>query len=503
MTVSARWLCFILLLASLPGESRAAALPPINPPVPVLAPVLCAAELPTAIAAIMNRPAFKRSRWGILVQTLDPAYPQARQTLYAHEADHYFVPASNAKLLTTAAVLKVLGQRFRFRTSVYGLATPTGWHLHLVGRGDPSFTVTQLQQLVQQLHQRGIRRVKELIADDSWYQGDLLNPKWAWGDLQMGYGAPANSLILDENLLELKLTPQQLGQPLQAEWTDPGAAKDWQIVNRSVTVAADQPEEIEVERSLDLSIAIIKGQLRVGGAADVATIAIANPAQHFLNQLQQQLTVVNIQVDRASVINRALPLSAPPLELAFVESAPLAELLKTMNHDSNNIYAESLLRSLGKLSPIASNQTTLALGLNQLKTTLTSLGVDPTGFSLADGAGLSRYDLVSPLALVQTLQVMAQQEGFRASLPVAGQSGTLEYRLRGTPAAGIVQAKTGTLSGVVALSGYVNSPHYLPLAFSLILNHMIESKVQSREALDDIVVLLARLRACKNVKASR
>ncbi len=490
MTACARLLCFVLLLTG--WSDRAIAAPSAIPVRPT--PALCPAELPTAIAPILNRPAFNRSRWGILVQTLDPDRPQARQTLYAREADRYFIPASNVKLLTTAAALKTLGPRFRFRTSVYGAETAAGWQVHLVGRGDPSLTATQLQQLGQQLRQRGIQRITELIADDSWYQGELLNPKWALGDVQAGYGAPANSLILDENGLELKLTPQKLGQPLLVEWTDPSLAQDWQIVNRSVTVAIDQPEATEAERAWNQKTVTIKGQLRLGGESDLVAIAIPDPAQHFLKQFQQVLAGVNIRVDRARVSQQ--PLLRPPTELAFVESAPLVELIKTMNHDSNNIYAESLLRSLGTLPPIPPNQTTLARGLAQLKTTLAQLGLDPTSFSLADGSGLSRYNLVTPMALVQTLQVMAKQAGFRASLPVAGQSGTLEYRFRGTPAVGIVQAKTGTLSGAIALSGYVDPPHYAPLVFSVILNHEIESKAVSREALDDIVGLLVSLRSC-------
>ena len=486
MTVSLRWVCFFLVLLSGPRGQVAAALPVL--------PTLCPAELPPAIAAIINRPVFQRSRWGILVQTLDANRPQARQTLYAREAERYFIPASTTKLLTTAAVLTALGSQFRFRTSVYGVETARGWQLRLVGRGDPSFTTGQLRQLVQQLQQQGVRHVAQLTADDTYYQGDLFNPRWAWSDLQAGYGAPANSLILQENLLELKLTPQKVGQPLVVEWADPNAAKDWQIINATVTVAANQPEAIAAERALNQAVVTVKGQLHVGGEPDVASIAIADPAQHFLNQLQQLLAAANIPVDRATIGHQAVLL--PTAELAVVESAPLMELIKTMNHDSNNIYAESLLRSLGKMLPASPNQTTLDLGLTQLQTTLTQLGIDPASFALTDGSGLSRHNLVSPVALVQTLQVMAPQAGFRASLPVAGQSGTLEYRFRGTPAVGIVQAKTGTLSGAVALSGYINPAHYPPLVFSLILNHEITSKALSRAAIDEIVVLLARLRSC-------
>jgi serine-type D-Ala-D-Ala carboxypeptidase/endopeptidase (penicillin-binding protein 4) len=483
MIAQIRWFFMVLLMSIMShGISRAAAKPAAD---------LCPADLPAAIEATINQPSFARSRWGILVQTVDRA---SRQTLYAHEAERFFMPASNAKLLTTAAAIKTLGSQFRWRTSVYGVNTAAGWQLHLVGRGDASFTAKQLQQLAQQLRQRGIRQVTQLIADDSAYQGDWLNPRWTWGDLQAGYGAPANSLIVDENLLELKVTPQQLGQPLRVTWVEPEPVQEWQVINQTLTVAMNQPEAVEARRT-DQPIVTVKGQLQVGSEPDFVSISIANPAQNFLSRFQQALAQENIRVDRATVITRPQPIPTP--ELAFVESAPLPQLLKTMNYDSNNLYAESLLRSLGSQRPLPPNTTTLEAGLVQLKTALTRLGIDPQSFSSADGAGLSRHNLATPTALVQILQVMQDDRSFRASLPIAGQSGTLEYRFRGTPAAGIVQAKTGTLADAVALSGYVQPPNYSPLAFSLILNHSSAPKAEAREAIDQIVVLLTRLRSCR------
>jgi D-alanyl-D-alanine carboxypeptidase/D-alanyl-D-alanine-endopeptidase (penicillin-binding protein 4) len=139
------------------------------------------------------------------------------------------------------------------------------------------------------------------------------------------------------------------------------------------------------------------------------------------------------------------------------------------------------------------------IGLKELKTALTQLGVNPNSYILADGSGLSRHNLISPEALVQTLRFMANSPAasiYRQSLPIAGESGTLKNRLNSTPNRVILQAKTGTLSGVSALSGYIEVPDYEPLVFSIIVNQSGLSAASMRSATDEIVLLLNRLRRC-------
>ena len=139
------------------------------------------------------------------------------------------------------------------------------------------------------------------------------------------------------------------------------------------------------------------------------------------------------------------------------------------------------------------------IGLKELKTALTQLGVNPNSYILADGSGLSRHNLISPEALVQTLRFMANSPAasiYRQSLPIAGESGTLKNRLNSTPNRVILQAKTGTLSGVSALSGYIEVPDYEPLVFSIIVNQSDLSAASMRSATDEIVLLLNRLRRC-------
>ncbi len=467
---------------------------------PAVAGDICPGELGAQVDAIANRPEFSRSRWGILIQPLS-----STATLYSRDAQKYFIPASNVKLLTTAAALQKLGADFRIKTSVY---SGENGSLYVAGRGDPSITEAQLESLAQQLKRRGVDRVNELIGDDSYFQGSAVNPNWEWEDAQAGYGAPVNSLIFNQNAIELLLSPQELGQPLKVTFAEPKLANQWQIQNNSVTVAQNESEFIEVGREFDRPAIRVSGQLKVGAESESAYVAVVNPANNFLQHFQQVLAAEGIPVKQAIVASASRNFNQ---ELATVESPPLAELVRETNRESNNLYAEVLLRLLGKVTdkmplpqPLTGKmpvpqEDTGEIGLKELKTALTQLGVNPNSYILADGSGLSRHNLISPEALVQTLRFMANSPAasiYRQSLPIAGESGTLKNRFNSTPNRVILQAKTGTLSGVSALSGYIEVPDYEPLVFSIIVNQSGLSAASMRSATDEIVLLLNRLRRC-------
>lgn len=469
---------------------------------------LCPAQLGAAIEAVTNRPQFSRERWGILIQTLSSSH-----TLYSRDAQKYFVPASNVKLLTTAAALRQLGSQFRIRTSVYGSSDGS---LRVVGRGDPSLTDAQLKELAQQLSRRGIRQVNQLIASDDYFQGYAVNPNWEWEDVQADYGAPVNSLILNQNAVVLKLLPQVLGKPLRVVWSDPTEATRWRIRNESVTAQPDESASINVSRDLRGGVLKITGQLAVDSEPESVALAVLDPVEHFLQHFRRALATegINETADkrrstRISDIISIRQRRSAAFELAAVESLPLSQLLIETNQNSNNIYAEALLRTLAaealpSLGAKAGNapalrDSTPEMGLRIVKAILTKLGVDPTGYVLADGSGLSRHNLVSPEAIAETLRAMAQSPEavvYRASLPVAGISGTLRNRFRDSAAQGIVQAKTGTMSGVVALSGYLDAPDYEPLVFSIVVNQSDQPATRLRQVIDDIVLLLTQLHRC-------
>lgn len=456
---------------------------------------LCPVQLPTSINEVLNR--LPATRWGILVQTLDTS--TSRFTLYARNPDLLLTPASNNKLLTTTAALQQLGATYRIRTTVTGNDRSSSLStLRIIGRGDPSLTTAQLTGLVQQVAQQGIRQVALLIGDDTYFQGAATNPKWDPDDTLQGYGAPVNSLMLNQNGIGVTLFPQRVGQPLRVQWDDPTDAQTRRLANQSVTVAQGQDEFVKVYRDrTDGFLIRVEGQLQEGSAAEPAAASIANPGNYLVDKFRRTLLANQIAVARSTVV-KITPAPPGEVELAALESPPLADLLKETNQNSNNIYAEALLKTLGRLQNPRTQDAT-ASGITAVKAILTPLGVNPNHYRMVDGSGLADQNRVTASVLVQTLQAIVQTSNaqiFRASLPVAGESGTLRDRFRGTAAQGRLQAKTGTIAGVVALSGYLTPPNYPPLAFSILANDPKTSASRLRAAVDEIVLLLTRLRSC-------
>jgi D-alanyl-D-alanine carboxypeptidase/D-alanyl-D-alanine-endopeptidase (penicillin-binding protein 4) len=200
---------------------------------------------------------------------------------------------------------------------------------------------------------------------------------------------------------------------------------------------------------------------------------------------------------RQATVVKSTPAPPGEIELAAIASPPLSDLIKETNQQSNNIYAEALLKTLGRLQNPNADATTS--GIAAIKSILTPLGVNGNQFSMVDGSGLADRNRASATAFVQTLQTIALSPNnavFRASLPVAGQSGTLKDRFRNTIAQGRVFAKTGTITGVVGLSGYVSPPNYAPLAFSILANYSNQSASTVRNTVDEMVIALTSLRRC-------
>ncbi|MFM7405972.1 MAG: D-alanyl-D-alanine carboxypeptidase/D-alanyl-D-alanine-endopeptidase [Cuspidothrix sp.] len=450
---------------------------------------ICPSQLSSAINNITNSSQFNRARWGILIKELS-----SDRMLYSQDAQKYFIPASNIKLLTTAAALQQLGANFRIRTSIYDDGNGV---LRVVGRGDPSLKNAQLGILAKQLYQQGIRQINQLVADDSYFQGSLVNSSWQWEDIQADYGVPVNSLIINENATTVTFSPQNIGQTLKIKWTDPTEAYSWQIENNTITTTANESGFVKVNRDLKGQILQVKGQLPVNSPVVNVGLAVFDPTINFLGRFRQYLAIEGMSIKETAT--NYLPKNDLKPEIAFVESPPLSELLTETNVNSNNLYAEALLRNLASKKPEDKNQNTADIGLEVVRETLTQLGVKTDGYIIIDGSGLSRKNLTTPTALVEVLQAMAkssQAEVFRSSLAIGGIKGTLKNRFLNTSAVGIVAAKTGTLGGISALSGYVNAPNYEPVVFSILVNQSEKPNRVLRSAIDEIVVLLSQLRRC-------
>lgn len=452
---------------------------------------MCRAELPRKIDAIIDGYTLDGANVGVLIEDANPD----TRTIYARRAQEKLVPASNVKLLTTAAALHNLGPEFSIRTSVFGQPNRTEQDLFVVGRGDPTFTSYQINLLSGQLKNQGISRINSLTAIDNYFAGPDANPNWEEEDYRAGYGAPANSLILNRNELGFTLFPTRVGQPLRVVWDRPEFVRGWRIANNSRTVSGGY-EYIDAGQLSGQKVMDVRGQLIAGSASENTSIAVLDPGSYFAEQFQQSISAYGLGTPRTQVSK-----SNPPsglVELAAIQSPPLRAFIDPTNLYSVNIYAEAMLKALGR-SVNPTSQNTYQSGAEAVSRVLTDLGVRPGSISIVDGSGLARNNLATPEALVDTLQAMAKTPNatiYRNSLAVAGRSGTLRNRMRGTNAEGRFQGKTGTLSGTYTLSGYLNPPNHPPLALSILVNDTDASGQDVRSLIDQMIVHASNLDDC-------
>lgn len=446
---------------------------------------------------IVNQPQFRSAQFGISIQT------QGRNslTLYAHNPDRLLLPASNAKLLTTAAAIQALPLNSTVKTTLYDLGNN---QFHLVGEGDPMFKTSHLQALARSLKDRNVKQIKRLTLDDRYYGPEWLNPRWGWDDVQADYAPPINGLILNENAIGLMLSPGITGQSLIVKWNEVENSKRYRIENLTKTVAIDQPEFVNVAQP-ELGLVRITGQLRVGAEPEPIGISVQQPTKYVAEEFRRSLSRLGIEIETIEIIstNNINPFMSPLTKgargiVTEITSPPLSEWIYETNQISNNLYAEALLRQLGRsdLQPLGTGYSS-DRGLIVLRQQLMKVGIAPETYQMVDGSGLARLNWVSAGTLVQVLQVMAENSTFRKSLPIAGKSGSLTRRFKDTPAQTILSAKTGFLTGAVGLSGYVNPKDFSPVVFSILLNNSIQPLSEQMKAIDAIAVRLANLKECK------
>ncbi len=455
---------------------------------------LCPAQLAERLEVELSQVPLDTAQVGMVVQT-QGANAQQRRTLYAKQPNALFTPASNVKVLTSAAALHRLGPSYRLRTSVYGSVSPGGLAtVRVVGRGDPTFGADQMTALASQLRQTGVTQINRLVLDDSYFPGWATNPTWEWEDAQFYFAVPVNGLIFNKNAVPVQVAPGQVGQPLVLTGLESLPAP-WPLVNHSLTVASGAPvTPVSLQRNGHSLNLYLTGQMTADASPGTYTLGVLNPADQFAAALQSALASQGIPTAQVDIAQTPSPNLGP--ELAAVESPPLAELLVPTNRDSDNLYAEVLLKTLGVAGATVPPADASRAGAEVVKVVLTDLGVNAEPLRLADGSGLSRHNLVSPNAIVDTLQAMAihpQASVFRDSLAVAGESGTLRHRLAETPLAGRVQGKSGALTGNVALAGYVQPPNYDPLVVSVMINHSNQHARVLRAKIDEWLLLMAQL----------
>ncbi|GHC72115.1 D-alanyl-D-alanine carboxypeptidase DacC [Nocardiopsis terrae] len=392
------------------------------------------------------------------------------EVLYSEEAGTRLLPASNMKPFTTAAALQVLGADHTFGTEAVVERRPGRGavdELYLVGGGDPALDGADLYAMAAEVAASGVTSVGDLYADDSWFDDERLVDDWWPEDEPYAYSAQISALTVahgdrhDTGVTEVTVTATGDGEPVSV---DPGAAAGYvELDNRAVTGSAGGEDTLVVDRPVGTNTIEVTGSLPVDAGPRVVLRTVDEPAglagHLFAQALEEHGVAVGGEVAQAEVPDEW----HRPRVVAEHTSPPLEELLVPLVKFSNNGHAEMLVKSIGRE---VSGEGAWGAGLAAQEAALRDLGVDTSDLVLTDGSGLSRGNRVTADTVVDLLaraQEAPWYEVWHHSLPVAGDSdpfvgGTLARRMGGTPAAGAVQAKTGTMTGVSALSGYVQGP---------------------------------------------
>lgn len=450
------------------------------------APVAGAAEIAARLDRLLKDPALVRAHVGLAVQVAETG-----EVLYEREAEKRFVPASNTKIVTAAVGLARLGPGFRWKTRLLAGGPIRGGtlagDLWIVGSGDPQLTREEVRRWGALLAEAGIRRVTgDVIGDDRAFDPPQWSEGWMWDDLYGGWSAGVSGLQLSPNTVRGYVVPgPELGAPSTFGLRARGPALP--IAPRVRTGAPGSEVDLRFVPPPEGGDVELTGWVPLGGDTVSLFLATPHPTLYLLDYLRMALADSGIAVDGR--FRRAAPEETPPAPTWTAElrsdslGAVIAELLKP----SDNQMAESLLRTLGRE---VGDGGSAGAGLEVVEETLGEWGIEPGAVALTDGSGLSRYNQVTPNALNRLLRVMwrhPHHDVFAAAMPIAGVDGTLRQRLIGTAAVRNVQAKTGSLRSVRALSGYLTDGDGETIIFSLILNGY-DSPGDVAVALEDLLV---------------
>lgn len=473
-------------------------------------------QLVAAIDAQIEQPRFASSSWGIAVTSLDTG-----RTLYTHDADRLLQPASTAKLYTAALVLDTLGTDYRIPTQLIATHLIAGARLQgpliLRGMGDPTLdtpgtNTDWADQLAAQLAASGVREVQgDLIADDSYFSGPAAGSGWEARDLQSWFAVPSSALSVQENIVNLTVTPSSApGRPASLMF-DPAEATP-RVVNSMITSARNTRGDINLYRAPGDDTLYAFGNIAARGAPQSFKLAIADPAWFAGTLLHNALARHDIRITGQVRVLHWPEQSIIGLDkatvVAQVLSPPVMEVLSRGLKRSQNLYLQNLLQIAGIKAQSNAEQggdppsgylSPEAWGIRALHALLDRIGISPDASQIEEGTGLSRQDLATPDAMVHLLTYLASQPygaQLRDALPDAGVDGTLEWRMRNSLAMDNVHAKTGSMNYVRCMVGYVTTASGERLAFAIMLNNFVrqgDDPSPSRN-LDAIVELLAAFR---------
>jgi D-alanyl-D-alanine carboxypeptidase/D-alanyl-D-alanine-endopeptidase (penicillin-binding protein 4) len=436
-----------------------------------------------ALASDLDRifaaPVMERGLWGVEVKSLETG-----KVLYALNARKLMMPASNMKIVTLAAAVETLGWDYRYKTTLEAAAPVENGALKgdliVRGSGDPTINTREnraaivFDEWAAALKAAGISRIDGNIVGDATAFDRRLGQGWSWDYLQYGYAAPIGALEFNEDIATLSIRPGAKAGDAAALELAPGAGLG--LIHHVLTGGPGSATTIDLERQPDGKWLDVRGSIAVDAKPAAREVAVANPTIYFAHALVLGLVQRGIEV-------RGVPgeleepwisvESMPRRVLVETQSPPLREIATTMMKVSQNLYAETLLKTIGAVKSAGTGSA--EAGLAAAREIFRGWGITPGSYVQADGSGLSRYDFVTAEMIVALLERMYRDprhhDAFVSTLPIAGKDGTISTRMKDTRAEANAVAKTGSIANVRALSGFVRTRDGEALAFSVLANN--------------------------------
>ena len=466
---------------------------------------ICRAELAARVASLLadgpeDRP---RAHFGLLAR-------HGETVLLDVDSRTYTPAASNNKLLTTVSTfLDFPGVAERATLiGVRDAGADGGFEVCIRGDGDPGLTTASLEaanvtdKVVEAVGGSGAH-VATVAVDNRLFGGKdaarfFHPPTWEWDDMAYYYGAPLSAASLNENAARVSVKPgATIGAPGVLVWSEPLDAKVLTVLNDVTTVAGDAAE-------VDIYLETASASYRAVGTIGIN--ATSAPSGHIAIQRPDEYVTATF---KAILENAGVTVAATASSCSFDVGRENATVI-IPGADQDALYSHLLLTSdnmftetFSRLAAVEANGGSAVdgdpktAGVAAVRASLIAHGVAGDSFQQMDGSGLSRRDMLTPEALVETLALVQDSETYRSYLPVAGESGTLAHRFVDTPLQGRLQAKTGTLTGVTALSGFMPSAHMDgDIIFSMVVSESTESASVLRDLFDEIALLIYDSKVC-------
>ncbi len=421
--------------------------------------------------------------------------PEQKEILYERGSKQLLRPASNMKILTAIGAIMRLGPEHRFTTAVLAdtihRSANAARDLYLRGGGNSELRTSHLDSLARTIASSGIRTIRgSLIADNSYFDTTWFGKGWMWDDEPFSFGAPISALSLNKNCVRVTVTPAPSAGAAPVVGLDPPTAY-MSVVNNARTVSDTVRQALTITRSFAerQNLIRIEGEILAGARVRSELVSVWRPDLYAATVFKELLEKAGIRVE-GGIRSGKTP---PQATMVAAHTLPLDSILMSVNKMSDNLSAESLLRTLTVVAD--SSTQSPERGVSEINRLFYSLGVDTSRYLQADGSGVSHYNLISAETIVDLLtRFETAPDNFSIlynTLPIAGIDGTLSSRMIGTRAQGNVRAKTGTMSGISSLSGYVTTLDGERLAFSILMQNFLGSSRPYRDTQDAICVRLA------------